>query len=138
MPRPVTPPIAADTIIELVDRPGHPVVLIERRYEPLGWAIPGGFMDIGETVESTAIREALEETSLHVELVHLLGVYSDPLRDPRGQTVSVVYVARATGNPKADDDAVNLDVFPVDALPQNLAFDHDRIMQDYLKWREMI
>ncbi|MGH8335854.1 MAG: NUDIX domain-containing protein, partial [Gammaproteobacteria bacterium] len=101
MPRPVCPPIAADAIIEIGDR----IVLIERKNTPYGWAIPGGFVDFGETVEHAAIREAKEETSLDVELHALLGVYSRPDRDPRGQTISVVYVGRAAGTPVAQDDA---------------------------------
>ncbi len=136
MSRPVTPPVAADAIIELVDRPGRPIVLIERKYPPPGYAIPGGFMDVGETVEQAAVREALEETGLHVRLTALLGVYSDPARDPRGQTVSVVYVAEAEGEPEARDDARALDIYHPDALPAPLAFDHARILADYRRWRE--
>ena len=105
MPRPVTPEIAADIIIELIDQPGRPIVLIERLYEPHGWAIPGGFVDVGETVENAARREALEEVGLNVDLTALLGLYSDPTRDARGHTVTAVYVAEAQGLPKADDDA---------------------------------
>ena len=101
MPRPVCPPIAADVIAEIDDR----IVLIERKNFPLGWALPGGFVDVGETVEHAAVRELMEETSLTVELRALLGVYSKPERDPRGQTVTVVYVGRAQGTPEACDDA---------------------------------
>ena len=86
MTRPETPPVAADAIIELIDRPGRPIVLIARRFPPLGWAIPGGFVEWGETVEAAAIREASEETGLRVTLTALLGVYSDPKRDPRAAT----------------------------------------------------
>ncbi|MGE0384090.1 MAG: NUDIX domain-containing protein [Gammaproteobacteria bacterium] len=135
MPRPVTPALAADAIIELADRPGRPIVLIERRYPPPGWAVPGGFVDVGETVECAAIREALEETSLTVELVALLGLYSHPARDPRGHTVTAVYVARATGTPRAADDAMHLAVFDPDALPDTLAFDHALVLADYRRWR---
>lgn len=135
MTRPVTPPVAADIIIELIDRPGRPIVLIERRYEPFGWAIPGGFVDVGETVEAAAVREALEETCMQVSLVELLGVYSDPERDPRGQTISLVYIARATGEPEAADDAANLAIFEPGDFPSQLAFDHDRILKDYMQWR---
>jgi 8-oxo-dGTP diphosphatase len=131
MTRPTTPPVAADVIIELVDRPGRPIVLIERRFPPPGWALPGGFVELGETVEAAAVREAREETGLEVELVSLLGVYSDPARDPRGQTVSIVYVGRARGEPLAGDDAgAYAIVDPVSPPP--LAFDHARIVADYL------
>ena len=135
MPRPVTPLLAADVIIELADRPGRPIVLIERRYPPPGWAIAGGFVDVGETVEAAAAREALEETGLRVGPLTLLGLYSDPARDPRGHTVSAVYVAQAHGEPVAGDDAGSAGVFQLDALPE-LAFDHDRVLADYRAWRE--
>lgn len=134
MARPETPALTVDTIIELADRPDRPIVLIERRYEPLGWALPGGFVDVGETLERAAVREAEEETCLKVKLAVLLGCYSDPARDPRGHTVSAVYVATATGEPRAADDARNLDLFSPEALPE-LAFDHGRILEDYRRWR---
>jgi 8-oxo-dGTP diphosphatase len=132
MPRPVTPPVAADVIIELVDRPDRPVVLIERRNPPPGHALPGGFVDLGETVEAAARREAREETGLDVELKSLLGVYSDPGRDPRGHTISVVFVGEAHGEPRAGDDAARILVVAPDSPPP-LAFDHARILQDYLR-----
>ena len=135
MPRPVTPLLAADVIIELADRPGRPIVLIERRYPPPGWAIAGGFVDVGETVEAAAAREALEETGLRVGPLTLLGIYSDPARDPRGHTASAVYVAQAHGEPQAGDDAGSAGVFAPDALPE-LAFDHGRILEDYRAWRD--
>ncbi len=131
MPRPQTPPVAADVIIELVDRPGRPIVLIERRFPPPGWALPGGFVEVGETVESAAVREAFEETGLAVELTALLGVYSDPARDPRGHTVGIVYVGTARGEPVAGDDAGSVAVVDP-AAPPTLAFDHGRILADYL------
>lgn len=134
MPRPVTPALAADVIIEMIDRRGRPIVLIERRFEPLGWAIPGGYVDIGETVEQAAIREALEETGLEVTLGPLLGCYSDPARDPRGHTVSLVYVGTARGEPGARDDARAVTVVDPAKLPP-LAFDHARILSDYRRWR---
>jgi len=134
MPRPVTPPVAADVIIELADRPGRPIVLIERRNPPSGHALPGGFVELGETVEEAARREAREETGLDVELMGLLGVYSDPGRDPRGHTVSVVYLAEARGEPVAGDDAGGIVVVPPES-PPSLAFDHARILQDYLRRR---
>lgn len=135
MPRPVTPLLAADIIIELADRTGRPIVLIERKNPPPGWAIPGGFVDVGETVEQAAIREALEETSLSVRLTALLGIYSDPARDARGHTASAVYVAEASGLPEARDDARALDIFHPELLPKPLAFDHARILADYLIFR---
>ncbi len=127
MPRPVCPPVAADVIVEV----GAGIVLIERKNFPFGWAIPGGFVDLGETVEQAAVREIREETSLKVELRALLGVYSRPDRDPRGQTVTVVYIGRANGTPKAADDAQQVGVFDPAAPPTPLAFDHAEILADY-------
>jgi 8-oxo-dGTP diphosphatase len=127
MARPVCPPIAADIIVEV----GNRIVLIERKNFPWGWAIPGGFVDFGETVEQAAVREAREEISLEVELHTLLGVYSQPDRDPRGQTVTVVYIGRANGNPIASDDAKNAGLFDPALPPSPLAFDHAKILADY-------
>jgi len=129
--RPQTPLIAADAIIELADRPGRPIVLIERRNPPFGWAIPGGFVDLGERMEQAAVREALEETGLRVTLRALLGIYSDPRRDARSHTVTAVYVAEARGEPKALDDALALGVFGLEELPGELAFDHALVLADY-------
>jgi len=129
------PAPTVDIIIEMCDRPSRPIVLIERKNEPLGWAIPGGFVDYGESVENAAIREALEEVSLGVELVEQFYVYSNPERDLRKHTISVVFIARATGQPKADDDALNVDIFSLWEIPQNLCFDHDQILRDYQYYR---
>jgi 8-oxo-dGTP diphosphatase len=136
MTPPKTPLLAVDLVIELIDRPGRPIVLIERKHEPLGWALPGGFVDVGEPVEFAAIREAAEETNLRIGLELLLGVYSKPDRDPRGHAVSIVYVASAQGDPQAMDDAAALQVFEPDRIPKQLAFDHAQILRDYLHYRE--
>jgi len=129
------PAPTVDIIIELVDKPSRPIVLIERKNEPFGWAIPGGFVDYGESIESSAIREAKEEVSLDVELVEQFYVYSDPARDPRQHTLAIVFIATAKGEPVAADDAKNLGVFHQWDLPQNLCFDHDSIMEDYWNYR---
>ena len=134
--RPVTPLLAVDAIIELLDQPGRPIVLIERKNLPYGWAIPGGFMDVGERLETAAIREAKEEVCLDVTLTALLGMYSDPKRDDRGHTVTAVYVAEAKGQPQAADDAKNLAIFNLDNLPDELAFDHKQVLEDYRQFRE--
>lgn len=119
------------TVDILIEIPGRGVVLIQRKYPPHGWALPGGFVEVGETLEAAARREALEETGLAVELLRQFHTYSDPDRDPRGHTVSTVFLARATGEPRAADDAAAVAVFPLDALPSPLAFDHARILEDY-------
>jgi len=136
MTKPVTPLLAADALIELVNQPGRPIVLIERKNPPYGWAIPGGFVDIGETLEAASIREAKEETSLDVELKTLLGIYSNPQRDPRGHTVTAIYIAESTGTPVAADDARSVGVFTLDNLPEPLAFDHAMVLEDYRCYRE--
>lgn len=135
MGRPETPLLAADAIIELADRPGRPIVLIERRNPPHGYAIPGGFVDIGERLEAAAVREALEETGLAVTLTALLGIYSDPRRDPRGHTVTAVYVAEARGEPAARDDARAVVVCDPGDPAQPLAFDHALVLADYRRYR---
>jgi ADP-ribose pyrophosphatase YjhB (NUDIX family) len=129
--KPVTPLITVDAIIEIAGG----IVLIERKNPPPGWALPGGFVDVGESLAAAARREAREETSLDIELVEQFFSYSDPRRDPRGATVSVVFVATATGQPRAADDAKNVRVFALGDLP-SLAFDHAQILADYRAWRE--
>ncbi len=123
------PTPTVDVIIELEGADG--IVLIERLNEPHGWALPGGFVDYGESMETAAVREAMEETRLEVTLTTLLGVYSSPDRDPRQHTVSAVYIARATGTPEGADDAARAEVFALDALPEPLCFDHGEIVSDY-------
>ncbi|MDO8426535.1 MAG: NUDIX hydrolase [Deltaproteobacteria bacterium] len=121
-----------DIIIELG---GKGVVLIERKNEPKGWAIPGGFIDAGESAEEAAVREAFEETSLKVRLKAQMHAYSDPKRDPRSPTISIVFVAEAKGEPVAKDDAKNVGVFNEGGLPEPLAFDHAKILSDYFRWK---
>jgi len=119
-----------DIIIELSD---NRIVIIERKNPPFGWALPGGFVDYGETLEDAARREAMEETGLKVELVRQLHTYSEPSRDPRQHTISTVFVARADGDPVAGDDAANALACHRDKLPATMAFDHRRILADFLE-----
>ena len=132
MSLPETPKLTVDIIIELIDQSDNPILLIERKNPPHGWALPGGFVDVGETLEQAAVREAAEEISLPVKLKTLLGCYSNPERDFRMHTVSAVYIAEATGSPKAADDAANVKAFAINELPEILAFDHGLILEDYL------
>lgn len=118
-----------DIIIEIDDR----IVLIHRKNPPLGWALPGGFVDYGESLEQAARREAKEETSLDIQLISQLGAYSEPDRDPRQHTISVVFRARAKGVPQAGDDAGGIGLFNRENLPEELAFDHGQILSDYFK-----
>ena len=135
MSRPVTPLLTADVIIEMPMYDDRPVILIERKYKPYGWAIPGGFVEVGETIATAARREAKEETGLDVDLELLLGIYSDPRRDNRGHNVCSVFVGNATGKPVAADDAKDIALFDPYNIDVELAFDHRRILQDYCKYR---
>lgn len=126
------PSLTVDLIIEVG---GEGVVLIKRKNPPYGWALPGGYVDYGESLEQAAVREAKEETGLRVQLKRQLHTYSDPRRDPRRHTVTTVYVATAQGQPVAGDDARQVDVFSLNDLPQELAFDHAAILKDYQKSR---
>lgn len=123
---------AVDVIIEVPEG----IVLVRRAREPLGWALPGGFVNEGETVEEAAAREAREETGLEVELVEQFAVYSDPARDPRTHTLSVVFLARGRGAPHGGDDAAEARAVPLDRLPSPLCFDHGRIVADYQRYRQ--
>lgn len=122
-----------DIIIELR---GRGLVLVERQKPPYGWALPGGFVEYGETLEEAAVREAQEETGLEVELLGQFHAYSDPDRDPRQHTITTVFVACAAGTPQAASDARSVDVFSPADLPEPLAFDHARILEDYLQVRQ--
>ncbi len=133
--RPETPLLAADIIIEPLASPGR-IILIERLNPPHGYALPGGFVDVGESLEQAAVREALEETSMQVTLKTLLGCYSNPARDSRGHTVSAVYIAEGRGEPEARDDAKSLMLIDPRNLPQPLAFDHALILRDYIHYLE--
>ena len=116
-----------DIIIEINGR----IVLIERKNPPHGWALPGGFVDYGESLEDAARREAREETSLEIGDLRLLGCYSDPSRDARFHTISTVFIAKGNGIPRAADDAASLALFTIGELPAKLCFDHARILADY-------
>ena len=127
-----SPSLAVDIII--INRDGN-IVLIERKNEPYGWAIPGGFVDYGETLVDAAIREAKEETCVDITIVDRLGIYDAPDRDPRQHVISAVFIATAFGQtPKPADDAKNLKQFTLDELPEDLAFDHNKILEDFKGW----
>jgi len=121
-----------DIIIEIDDG----IVLIERKNPPPGWALPGGFVDYGESVERAAVREAKEETCLDVRLIDQFYTYSDPRRDPRHHTLAVVFIARAQGTPRGADDARTAKIFFESSLPTPLAFDHATILRDYFHFKK--
>ncbi|MFN3870601.1 MAG: NUDIX domain-containing protein [Aquificaceae bacterium] len=130
-----TPYVAVDAILRLWEGNHFKgLVIIERLYPPYGYALPGGFVEIGESVETAILREIKEETSLEARIRSLFGVYSDPQRDPRFHVVSIVFVCDAEGTPKAGDDAKKVRVFKLEELPlDSMSFDHGRILMDYLK-----
>jgi len=125
--KPITPLLTVDTVIIHMGK----IVFIKRKNPPYQghFALPGGFVEVGETIEAAAVREAKEETCLDVKLLKLLGVYSDPLRDPRGHTVSVCFLALGRGNLKAGSDASDTGLFGMNEIPE-LAFDHNKIIED--------
>ena len=123
--------------VDIIINTPNGIVLIKRKNPPYGWAIPGGFIDYGESAEHAAIREAEEETSLKIRDLRLLNVYSAPDRDPRFHTISVVFTAEADGEPKAGDDASELCIFAENALPCSLAFDHAKILADFFAQRRI-
>ncbi len=125
--KPRNPFLTVDAIIEVDDG----IVLIKRKNPPPGWAIPGGFVDYGETLEQAVVREAKEETGLDIRLVRQFHTYSDPKRDPRHHTVSTIFIAAASGTPVAADDAKEAGIFTRDSLPGEIAFDHRQILEDY-------
>ena len=126
--KPGNPFPTVDIIIELEDKG---IILIQRKNPPYGWAIPGGFVDYGESLEEAAVREALEETSLQVTLVRQFHVYSAPGRDPRFHTIATVFIATGKGVPVAADDAKEVGIFTKETLPDEMAFDHRKIVDDY-------
>ena len=126
-----------DIIIEVQRADGEEgIVLIKRKNPPHGWALPGGFVDYGESLEEAAVREAKEETSLDVQLEKQLHTYSEPDRDPRQHTISTVFVASAQGKPEAADDAQEIGIFTQEEINFSLAFDHNRILTDYFEWKK--
>ena len=130
------PTPTVDLIIEIDDPVGGKgIVLVKRKNPPHGWALPGGFVDYGESLEEAAVREAREETSLSVTIIRQFHTYSAPNRDPRGHTISTVFIATASGVPKGADDAAEASVFSIDDLPAPLAFDHGDILRDYREGR---
>jgi 8-oxo-dGTP diphosphatase len=127
------PLVTVDIIIEIA---GRGIVLIERKNPPYGWALPGGFVDYGESLEHAAVREAKEETSLDVKLVEQFHSYSDPGRDPRHHTISTVFIAIAEGTPRGQDDARAAEIFREENLPASIVFDHPQILRDYFDYKK--
>lgn len=129
------PTPTADILIEIAGAKPGTLVFIERKNDPKGFALPGGFVDEGEFIADAAVREAKEETGLDIELVELFHVYSDPARDKRKHTVSTVFIARAQGTPTGGDDAARCIVCAPDELPAPLVFDHGLMVSDYLEYK---
>ena len=125
--KPRNPLVTVDAIIEM----NGGVILIRRKNPPPGWAIPGGFVDYGESLEEAVVREMKEETCLDITLVRQFHTYSAPGRDPRHHTVSTIFIATATGSPEAADDAADIGIFTQETLPEEIAFDHRQVLEDY-------
>ena len=121
--------------VDIIIRYRDGIILIKRKNPPLGWALPGGFVDYGETLEAAAVREAKEETGLRVKLLRQFHTYSAPERDPRQHTISTVFLAEASGKAAAGDDAGELGTFLKDHLPDKIVFDHKQILEDYFTGR---
>ncbi len=126
------PLLTVDIIIEI----GGGILLIKRKNPPYGWAIPGGFVDYNESIEHAEMRAAKEEKSLNLRLIEQFYTYSDPSRDPRGHTISTVFIAKAEGTPHSEDDAKECKIFKIKEIPKELAFDHYRILVDYLNYKK--
>ena len=126
-----TPLVTVDIIIEMNGN----IIMIERSNPPHGWALPGGFVDYGESLEASAVREAGEETSLNIKLIEQFHTYSNPDRDPRHHTVTTVFIATGDGIPKPADDAKNIGIFTENNLPNPIAFDHEKIIRDYFQYK---
>lgn len=130
-----TPRSPVPTVDAIIELPDDRIVLVRRKFPPLGWALPGGFVERGERLDQAVRREAQEETGLAIELVEQFFTYSDPSRDPRRHTMTTVYIAKARGEPQGADDAAEARAFPLDALPRPLAFDHGAILEDYRRYK---
>ncbi len=128
-------PSPVPTVDAIIELSGGRIVLVRRKYPPLGWALPGGFVEVGETLEEAASREAREETGLHIQLVEQLFTYSDPRRDARRHTISTVFLARAEGEPRGADDAAEARAFEVGAWPTPIVFDHATMLADYQRYK---
>ena len=121
--------------VDIIIEYNKSIVLIKRKNPPEGWALPGGFVDYGESLETAAVREAKEETGLDVRLLRQFHTYSDPKRDPRHHTITTVFIAKAEGNAIAGDNAKEIGIFTKDTLPEPIAFDHKDILKDYFSGR---